>query len=207
LLCADTRFDRWARGELEFSDAELAGAATFIESGCARCHAGPAFSDGGFHNVGVPSTDRGRADGRELLASDPFNGAGAFSDDPDAGRVKLASVASEPASVGAFRTPSLRGVGQRAFFGHAAHEATLAGFIVDVYGAGGPGGGGDRGGRGPGDGDADAGGDGDGPGRTATVGTLDPLLDGVFVRGDVDELVAFLRTLDCPAPPASSLGR
>jgi len=49
-------------------------------------------------------------------------------------------------------------------------------------------------------------GEGDGPGRAAAVGSLDPLLDGVFVRGDVDDLVAFLRTLDCPVPADGSRG-
>lgn len=38
LQCRDTRFDRWVRGEVTFSTAEEAGAATFVQEGCIRCH-------------------------------------------------------------------------------------------------------------------------------------------------------------------------
>jgi cytochrome c peroxidase len=88
-------------------------------------------------------------------------------------------VASETAQEGAFRTASLRGVAQRTFFGHAAHEQTLRGFILDIYRG--------RGRRG-------------GGGRAASVGVLDPKLAGVNVDDEaVDDLIAFLHTLDCPA--------
>lgn len=176
LLCADTRFDRWARGEVSFTQQELNGARAFVDQGCTNCHSGPAFSDGAFHNIGLPSSDRGRALGRPQLLADPFNGAGVHSDNPSAGEAKLATVQSETPGEGAFRTASLRGAGQRSFFGHAAHQATLRGFISDVY----------RGGRNR---------------RNATVGTLDPLMRGVNVPDrEVDDLVAFLHTLDCPPP-------
>ncbi len=191
LLCSDTRFDRWTRGEEALSDAERAGAATFRNNGCPRCHSGPSFSDGAFHDIGIPSNDVGRATGAPALLADVFNGAGPYSDDPRAGAAKLTSVRSETAREGAFRTASLRGVGQRSFFGHAAHEQTLREFILDVYRGRGGGGGGGRGG-----------GNNDG----ATVGTRDPLLNGVNVDGDeIDDLIAFLRTLDCPPPPAELL--
>jgi cytochrome c peroxidase len=179
LLCMDTRFDQWQRGEQPLSNAELAGAATFHREHCDRCHTGPSFSDGAFHDIGVPSPDRGRALGAPALLSDPFNGAGVYSDDPAAGAAKLKSVASETAQEGAFRTASLRGVAQRTFFGHAAHEQTLRGFILDIYRG--------RGRRG-------------GGGRAASVGVLDPKLAGVNVDDEaVDDLIAFLHTLDCPA--------
>lgn len=182
LLCSDTRFDQWQRGEIQLSADELAGADTFNRDHCNRCHSGPSFSDGQFHDIGIPSPDRGRVLGAPLLLSDPFNGAGAYSDDPVAGAAKLMAVSSETATEGAFRTASLRGVGQRTFFGHAAHQQTLRGFILDIYRRGG------RGGR--------------GGGRT-TVGVLDPKLDGVNVDGDdVDDLISFLHALDCPAPSA-----
>jgi cytochrome c peroxidase len=175
ILCTDTRFDRWVRGEEQLSDRELKGADVFRERSCARCHAGPSFSDGFFHNVGIPSADRGRADAAQALLDDPFNGAGKYSDDAVAGQIKLAFVQGETAQEGAFRTASLRGVGQRAFFGHASHQQTLRGFLLDVYQ--------------------------DGRRRRATVGTIDPVIERNRVeveRDDVDDLVAFLRTLDCP---------
>jgi cytochrome c peroxidase len=181
LLCMDTRFDRWQRGELDLSDAELSGAGTFDRNHCNRCHMGPSFSDGAFHDIGIPSPDRGRALGAPALLADPFNGAGDYSDDVTAGEAKLLGVADETAQEGAFRTASLRGVGQRTFFGHAAHEQTLRGFILDIY----------RRGR---------------RGRDATVGVRDPKLDDVNVDDDdVGDLIAFLHTLDCPTPPAALL--
>lgn len=195
LLCTDTRFDKFVRGEVQLTDSERAGAAVFQQENCTRCHNGPSFSDGLFHDIGVPSTDRGRPLGAQSLLEDPFSGTGPYSDDRAAGVIKLASIARETAQEGAFRTASLRGVGQRTFFGHAAHEQTLRGFVLDIY----------RGGRGNGGGGRGNGRGGNG-GRGATVGTLDPLLNGVNVGGgDVDDLVSFLHTLDCPSPPAELL--
>jgi cytochrome c peroxidase len=184
LLCMDTRFDQWQRGELQLSAAELAGAGTFQRDHCDGCHTGPSFSDGAFHDIGVPSSDRGRVLGAMSLLSDPFNGAGVYSDDRTAGTSKLDAVSSETAQEGAFRTASLRGVGQRTFFGHAAHEQTLRGFILNIYRR--------RGGR--------------GGGRNATVGVIDPKLANVNVDDDdVDDLIAFLHSLDCPPPSAELL--
>jgi cytochrome c peroxidase len=187
LLCADTRFDQWARGELDLTREEEAGAVSFVRGGCIRCHAGPSFSDGAFHALGIPGSaaDTGRPAGLAKLLADPFNGAGPYSDDPDAGEARLIAAADESPVPGAFRTASLRGAGQRRFFGHAGHRETLRDFITDVYG---------RRGRGRGDGD------GNGNGNDSQ----DPLLDGVNL-GDPEEMLAFLRTLDCPAPDASLL--
>ena len=185
LICADTKFDQWVRGEATLSTAEQNGAQSFVQHRCARCHSGPAFSDGKFHNIGVPSSDLGRSAGIPQLLNDIFNGAGLFSDDPAGGAVKLAAAATETGTEGAFKTPSLRGAGQRTFFGHASHQETLRGFIQDIY----------RGGRGGGGRDGR-------DGRQATVGSFDPLLNGVFVPDDeVNDLVAFIHTLDCPAKP------
>lgn len=180
LTCADTKFDRWTRGEASLTDREERGAEAFVEHHCNRCHSGPAFSDGKFHDIALPSSDPGRSVGRTQLLADEFNGAGLNSDDPIAGEAKLAKVSSETATEGAFRTASLRGVGQRTFFGHASHRSTLRGFIEDVY-------------------------HGRHGGRDATVGRRDPLLRGVNVpHHELDELVAFLHTLDCP-PVAPAL--
>lgn len=178
ILCADTRFDRWVRGEGELGSSELDGAGVFLRQGCPQCHAGPSFSDGQFHDVGIPSPDRGRALGAAAMLDNPFNGVGAFSDDASFGTTRLAAAATEPAREGAFRTASLRGAGQRTFFGHAGHQETLRGFLLDVYR------------------------DQRRNGRAATVGTLDERLRRVEVEGDeADDLVAFLKTLDCPALP------
>jgi cytochrome c peroxidase len=179
LLCADTRFDQWARAEIEFDEAELAGAARFVKNGCMRCHSGPAFSDGEFHNVGIGSgsdePDRGRAAAIEGLAANPFGAAGPHSDDPDTGLALLEAAEAEVATEGAFRTPTLRGAIQRLSFGHRAHQKFLGDFIDDVY---------------------------DPPNmQESAVGELDPELDGVTADDGDADLVAFLRTLECPPLP------
>jgi cytochrome c peroxidase len=182
LLCADTRFDRWARGEVLLDAEERSGAAKLLRKGCTRCHGGPSFSDGKFHNIGIGSGDAepdvGRAAAAAELLADPFNGAGAYSDDPAAGQRMLDALADETGTLGAFRTPSLRGVGQRRFLGHRGHREDLAGFLDDIY---------------------------DTPGlQESAVGELDPQVLDVNVDG-ADDLIAFLRTLDCPPPPPELL--
>lgn len=183
ILCTDTRFDAWTRGEAELSAAEQAGLEAFEDANCTNCHGGALFSDGLFHDLGLSpagNADRGRADGLRVLQASELNGAGRFSDDPAAGRRHLARAAAESATDGAFRTPSLRGVTQRRAFGHLGAHATPEAFIRDTYRG--------RGGRGGGRGDAG----------------LDPLLDGVQGR-NADAIVTFLRTLECPTPSAELL--
>jgi cytochrome c peroxidase len=187
LVCADTRYDLWVRGEAELSADELEGAAELIRSGCTGCHDGPAFSDGAFHNLGLSpeagsASDVGREEGLAVLLGDELNGAGVFSDDPAYGAERLGLAAAETRTRGSFRTASLRGVGQRTRFGHRGAHTDLAGFIDDTYRNRG-------GGRGR---------DGDGDGNDI-VGERDPLLDEVNVgQDDAERIAEFLRTLDCP---------
>ncbi|HEY2030912.1 MAG TPA: cytochrome-c peroxidase [Myxococcales bacterium] len=181
LTCADTRFDRWARGEITLTAAESAGAQQFVNGRCIACHSGQAFSDGAFHDLGLsPATgasDAGRSAGSQLLLGDAFNGAGAYSDDIVFGQTRLDTVSAETGTVGAFRTGALRGVGQRPRFGHAGQFTQLDDFLRDAYNR---------------------------PRLHAgTVGTLDPKLAGVNL-GNIANLIAFLRTLDCP-PVAADL--
>ena len=87
----------------------------------------------------------------------------------------LEVAAAEVATEGAFRTPTLRGAIQRHSFGHRAHIEFLGDFIDDVY---------------------------DPPHMQASaVGDLDPELDGVTADDGDADLVAFLRTLECPPLP------
>lgn len=120
-----TRFDRWVEavqaggtGESILAPAEQRGLALFFGRGeCWECHAGPLFSDGEFHNIGIPvpgglPRDEGRYRGATLVREDPFNAAGVHSDQPDGPRAVVSEgVKSDPDAWGAFRTPGLRGVG------------------------------------------------------------------------------------------------
>jgi cytochrome c peroxidase len=182
LICSNTRFDRYIRGEINLTQDEERGASDFIDSGCDRCHSGPTLSDNRFHNIGIDhngAPDRGRIDGISSLVGNIFNGTGDYSDDVGAGFTRLNPISSEANQLGAFKTPTLRGVGQRSHFGHLGSFITLR-QMINHY---------NRGGR----------------NNRDFVGQLDPLLNNVNVRGEED-IEVFLRTLDCPPLPDSMLG-
>ncbi len=151
LVRSDAPFDRFAAallerpgaepGDLELLDAPaVRGLAIFLGHGkCVLCHSGPNFSDGEFHNTGVPpgpegdGDDPGRHRGVQLVRADPFNAAGPYSDDPNgpaAERVTGLRTGSE--TWGEFRTPSLRNLGTRGPFMHQGQLATLAD-VVHFY--------------------------------------------------------------------------
>lgn len=111
---------------------EVRGLRVFIGKGqCVSCHNGPLLTDQQFHNTGVPPRDaarpdRGRADAPARLRSDEFNCLGPFSDaGPGQCQELRFMVDDEPALLGAFKTPSLRGVAQRAPYMHAGQLTTL----------------------------------------------------------------------------------
>jgi cytochrome c peroxidase len=111
---------------------EIRGLRLFIgKAQCVTCHNGPLLTDQQFHNTGVPPRDatrpdRGRADATAKLRSDEFNCLGPFSDArPEQCQELRFMVDDDPALVGAFKTPGLRGVAQRAPYMHAGQLATL----------------------------------------------------------------------------------
>lgn len=145
LVRSDAPFDRFAAALLERPGADpgdlellgppaVRGLAIFLGRGkCVLCHSGPNFSDGEFHNTGVPpgpegdGDDPGRHRGVQLVRADPFNAAGPYSDDPGgpaAERVMGLRTGSE--TWGEFRTPSLRNLAERGPFMHQGQLATLA---------------------------------------------------------------------------------
>ena len=81
-----SRFDSFMRGgAAALTDEALLGMDLFRrEARCINCHNGPAFSDGGFHDLGLSNYGR------------PFE---------DIGRGRITN---DPADTGKFRTPSLR---------------------------------------------------------------------------------------------------
>ena len=98
LVSPPTRFDRWIAGEANaLTAAEIAGFATFTGKGrCSNCHAGFAFTDHGFYDIGLPGTDKGR--GAEI---------------------------GLPAADHAFKTPTLRELAWTAPYMHDGSLATL----------------------------------------------------------------------------------
>ena len=99
---------------------------------CSVCHFGPGFTNGEFHDVGIPFTlgpgrvDAGRHEGIKRLRSDPLNLLGRFSDDASGvAATKTRHVEPTHASFGQFKTPSLRNVALTAPYMHNGRLATL----------------------------------------------------------------------------------
>lgn len=153
IMPQETRFDRFARalavgaepeGDAAFSDREIQGLKLFIgKANCVTCHNGPRFTDGSFHNTGVPPVpglppDRGRAAVLAELQADPFNCLGAYRDG-DAGACGELKYMRRTGSelIRAYKTPSLRGVAGRPPYMHAGQFETLE-EVVAHYAAAAP---------------------------------------------------------------------
>lgn len=146
LVTGDAPLDTFARamaaGDTAAMSSSLSaeareGLALFVgEARCHLCHAGPNLTDLEFHNVGLSVEDDGlkdRRDGLAVVLNDPFNGAGAYSDDPAFGARKLANLrvyeVDDPEGEhldGQFKTPNLRAVSLTAPYMHDGRFETLA---------------------------------------------------------------------------------
>jgi cytochrome c peroxidase len=136
-----SRFDRYVEALLHneagtlptmLTSDEVNGLRLFIgKAKCTNCHNGPLFTNGDFHNTGVPTAakmppDRGRADGIRKVLSDEFNCLGRYSDAGPQDCVELRFLDTDTEKyVGAFKTPTLRNVAERAPYMHAGQIATL----------------------------------------------------------------------------------
>lgn len=126
MISADSKFDRWRRGETQLTDLEYMGYQLFLKEGgdpeetpggefgadCFHCHgeAGLQFSDYLFHNNGLDAT---------------------FENDP--GRVEVTGWVLDS---GKFKTPTLRNVALSAPFMHDGRFNTLE-EVVEHYNSGG----------------------------------------------------------------------
>jgi len=113
LVSKDSAYDRGA-----LSDEAARGMKLFFgRAQCGKCHSGPNFTDGQFHNTGVPGTDLGRAAvdrvGEFQMRPYPF--------------FQMQR---------AFKTPGLRNVALTAPYFHDGSEATLLD-VVRFYDQGG----------------------------------------------------------------------
>lgn len=150
LVSRDSPFDRYVAGlrtgdpaaESALSPAAKRGLKLFVgAANCDLCHSGPDFTDGQFHNLGLPllpaeTADTGRAAGIRLLQADPFNGTGPFSDDPKGeAKDRIAFLPAPDSQLGAFKTPTLRNVALTAPYMHDGRFATLE-QVLDFYAEG-----------------------------------------------------------------------
>ena len=109
------------------------GLALFAGKGqCGLCHFGPNFSNGEFHNIGMPHlvepgrVDPGRHGGIRRVRADKYNLLGEFSDDATrASGSRTLHLAENHASYGQFKVPSLRNVELTAPYMHDGRLASL----------------------------------------------------------------------------------
>ena len=151
LLAGPAPFDRYVAGlrshdptlQRAISPAARRGLKLFVGAGrCELCHSGPLFTDGQFHNLGLPllpgkAADTGRADGIRRLQGDPFNGVGHFSDasGTNDAQSRLRFLPDPASQLGAFKTPTLRNVALTAPYMHDGRFTTLE-QVLDFYGRG-----------------------------------------------------------------------
>lgn len=117
----------------KYPEAALRGLRIFVGRGnCSACHFGPAFSNGEFHDTGVPffvrgGVDPGRHGGIRKLEANAFNLLGEYNDDRSGqSAVRTRQVALEHRNFGEFKVPSLRNVARTAPYMHNGSLATLA---------------------------------------------------------------------------------
>jgi len=130
--------DALARGDSSsmknYPAAAQRGLQIFVGKGnCSTCHFGPSFSNGEFHDTGVPffiaggGVDPGRHGGIRKLQSNRFNLLGPHSDDRDGkSATKTRHVSLEHRNFGEFKVPGLRNVALTAPYMHNGSLATLA---------------------------------------------------------------------------------
>lgn len=109
IVTGDTPFDRWVRGDAKAMTAEAKrGFVIFTGKGnCAGCHSGWNFTDDKFHDIGLPTADKGRM-----------------------------GVTNDASDLHAFKTPSLRETVARAPYMHHGQVPTLEA-VITHYIAGG----------------------------------------------------------------------
>lgn len=116
VLSNNTPFDQWAKGDKgAMSKAAVRGFDLFMDpnkGACGTCHSGSNFTDDGFHNIGLATFGDENADlGRYVIKP-----------------IRILK--------GAFKTPTIREIGQTAPYFHDGSASTLA-EVVDHYAKGG----------------------------------------------------------------------
>ena len=198
LVSAESAFDRYAAAlksgdrmaQEGISVAAKRGLRLFVGPGhCELCHAGPAFTDGQFHNLGLPlrpgaAPDTGREAGIRRVRADPFNALSAFSDAAGGeAKDKLQFLPAPDSMRGAFKTPSLRNVALTAPYMHDGRFATLED-VLEFYARALP------------------------AKPEHRIGPREKTVDLVprLTAAQRQDLTAFLQTLTSPLPPAQLLG-
>jgi cytochrome c peroxidase len=114
------------------------GLKIFVGKGnCSTCHTGPMFTNGEFHDIGVPhfidgdgkdgkKVDGGRHDGIKKLIASKFNLLGPYNDDATrSSAIRTTHVKPEHRNFGEFKVPSLRNVGYTGPYMHSGEFLSL----------------------------------------------------------------------------------
>ena len=117
------------------------GLRLFVGRGrCDLCHFGPNFTNGEFHDIGLPHfpapgrVDKGRYGGIKQLRNSRYNLLGPFNDDPDRQTAGFTRhVRLTPKNWGEFRVPSLRNAPKTAPYMHDGSKATLEATVMTAY--------------------------------------------------------------------------
>lgn len=127
-------------GIAAYPDDAKRGLKLFVGKGrCDLCHFGPNFTNGEFHDIGLPHfpapgrVDKGRYGGIKQLRESPFSLLGAYNDDKTRSTAGFTRhLRLTPRNWGEFRVPSLRNVAQTAPYMHDGSKNTLKD-VVDHY--------------------------------------------------------------------------
>lgn len=113
--CTDSPFERFVKGDDRALTAlEVEGALEFFGSAqCSQCHTGSLFTDGDYHNIGLPQFGPGKGDG--VGGNDDF------------GRERVTGDAQDRYR---FRTPMLRNIELTAPYGHLGQFESLEALLV-----------------------------------------------------------------------------
>ncbi len=148
LTTGETPFDRF-RSALATGDHKAAatypqsaqrGLRIFVGHGqCTFCHAGPLFTNGEFHDAGMPyfitptRVDPGRHAGLAALLTSPYTLDSRWSDDPTrSGAWAVRTVRQSHADFGTFKVPGLRNVAKTGPYMHDGSRPNLAS-VVEHY--------------------------------------------------------------------------
>jgi cytochrome c peroxidase len=123
-----------AAAQARYPEEARRGLKIFVGRGaCNFCHLGPAFTNGEFHDIGVPhfirpgEVDAGRHGGIRRLKDSAFNLLGRHNDDRSGiAATKTKHVSLEHRNFGEFKVPGLRNVAATAPYMHNGRLATLA---------------------------------------------------------------------------------
>lgn len=111
ILSGDAPYDKFKAGDKgAMSEAAQRGMTLFFgKANCVACHSGPNFTDNGFHNVGLPGADAGRA-----------------------------AISKSEGDKGAYKTPTLREISKSAPYMHDGSLKTLEELVAHYIKGGTP---------------------------------------------------------------------